>query len=746
MRTAQQHKRYLHSVWRQAAKGTVRLVPAILLALTLLLTALAPSQADAATAPAGTAVYKVGQLNSVNTSALRSQPYINGGTLIERYSQGTKVEVFTEVTGEVWNGSDRWYYVRIVARNLYGYVHKSLVTLSGDSFDPAAPGPESDPAFEAALDAQGFPESYRPALRKLHSKYPGWSFVAFHAQDNTAGNPLLTLARAVEAEYRPGVNLVPLTRNRSHRTYDSSHGYYYTTDQWKAYDAGSWVGASKEILAYCLDPRNFLTEETIFQFECLSYLPEVHTLEAVQDALAGSFMANASVPVGPEDDTSRGQNGTITYAEIFMDAAEKSDVNPLFLVHRCRTEVGNGKDGKLPVAVSGTAAGYAGIYNFYNIGAYASDNPVIKGLEYAKYGYSRDGSGPSSAEKTKYLLPWNSQWKAIVGGAKWIGSGYIENGQDTSYLQKYWINGLKPAAFSHQYMGNVYAPSNESYQVYKSYQEAGILNKPYVFKIPVLTGLPSEPAPYPVGDLSRNNYLKSITLSKGSLSPAFNSEKYSYTATVDGSVDSLTISATAHHASCSIKNTGSKTLKTGLNIFTITAVAQNGEERVYTIKVTRKESSSEPPSPPPDGVAATNGYKLVDSYLTNAWPADGRNKAGQILSSLELPEGHTATAYDLAGNQASGDTSLGTGARVEIKKGDESPAGTLWLVIYGDANGDGIINAIDLSYIIDSMVKGKRWTAAQNAALDTNRDGTINAIDLSYVIDSMVRGKLIKQD
>ncbi|NLB28281.1 MAG: hypothetical protein GX819_04975 [Clostridiaceae bacterium] len=397
MRTAQQHKRYLHSVWRQAAKGTVRLVPAILLALTLLLTALAPSQADAATPSAGTAVYKVGQLNSVNTSALRSQPYINGGTLIERYSQGTKVEVFTEVTGEVWNGSDRWYYVRIVARNLYGYVHKSLVTLSGDYFDPAAPGPESDPAFEAALDAQGFPESYRPALRKLHAKYPGWSFVAFHAQDNTAGNPLLTLARAVEAEYRPGVNLVPLTRNRSHRTYDSSHGYYYTTDQWKAYDAGSWVGASKEILAYCLDPRNFLTEETIFQFECLSYLPEVHTLEAVQDALAGSFMANASVPVGPEDDTSRGQNGTITYAEIFMDAAEKSDVNPLFLVHRCRTEVGNGKDGKLPVAVSGTAAGYAGIYNFYNIGAYASDNPVIKGLEYAKYGYSRDGSGPSSA-------------------------------------------------------------------------------------------------------------------------------------------------------------------------------------------------------------------------------------------------------------------------------------------------------------------------------------------------------------
>lgn len=328
----------------------------------------------------------------------------------------------------------------------------------------------------------------------------------------------------------------------------------------------------------------------------------------------------------------------------------------------------------------------------------------------------------------------------------WIGSLYISNGQDTSYLQKFWINGLKPAAFGHQYMGNVYAPANESYQVYKSYRDAGILNRAYVFKIPILENLPAEPAPYPVGNLSRNNYLKSITLSSGSLSPAFHPEIYSYTATVDGWVDSLTISASAHQSTCSIRDTGSKTLKTGLNNFQIRAIAQNGEERVYTIKVTRQESSSEPPPPPPEGVVATNGYKLVDSYLTNAWPADGRNKAGQILSSLELPAGYTVTAFDLEGRQVAGDTLLGTGAGFEIKKGDGSTAGTLRLVIYGDANGDGIINAIDLSYMIDSMVKGKRWSLAQNAALDANRDGTVNAIDLSYVIDSMVKGKPIKQD
>jgi len=721
---------------------------AFYLVVLLALSALPATPAGAQNPPAGEAVNQKGQLNSVNSSALRSEPYINDGTLIERYSQGTQVEVFTEVEGEVWNGSNRWYYVRIVARNLYGYVHKNLVTLSGQALDLTVPDPEDDPVFEAALDEQGFPESYRPALRKLHANYPNWSFVAFHAQDNTAGNPPLTLARAVEAEYRPGVNLVPNTKNRSHRTYDSQHGYNYATDQWKAYDAGVWIGASREILAYCLDPRNFLTEETIFQFECLSYLPGVHTLEAVEDALAGSFMENESVPIRDWDDPIRGRDGSITYAEIFMDAAEKSNVNPLFLVHRCRTEIGNGRDGNLPVAVSGTVSGYENIYNFYNIGAYASGNPVMNGLEYAKYGNSRDGSGPSPTEKTKYLLPWNSQWKAIVGGAKWIGSGYIDNGQDTSYLQKYWINGLKSAAFAHQYMGNVYAPANESYQVYKSYREAGILDRAFVFKIPVMTELPPEPSPYPVGNLSRNNYLNSITVSKGSLSPAFQAEKYTYSMTVDGSTDNLTLSAVPYHASCSVRNTGSKTLKTGLNTFNIIAVAQNGEERVYTIKITRQEGSSgpPPPPPPPEEIGVTNDYKLDGGYLTNAWPADGRNKADQILSSLALPQGYTAEAYDLAGKQVIGDALLGTGARLEIKKEDGSSAGTLQLLIYGDANGDGIINSIDLSYIIDAMVKGKTWTAAQNAALDASRDGKINSIDLSHVIDAMVKGKPIKQD
>ena len=114
---------------------------------------------------------------------------------------------------------------------------------------------------------------------------------------------------------------------------------------------------------------------------------------------------------------------TVTYAQAFMNAAESYDVSPYHLVSRVIQEVGsNGSR-----SVSGTEPGYEGIYNYYNIGAYQSSDPVINALKWA--------STPSSNEK--YLRPWNSRYKAILGGAKYIATGYISVGQNTLYLQKF---------------------------------------------------------------------------------------------------------------------------------------------------------------------------------------------------------------------------------------------------------------------------------------------------------------------
>ena len=60
---------------------------------------------------------------------------------------------------------------------------------------------------------------------------------------------------------------------------------------------------------------------------------------------------------------------------------------------------------------------------------------VIKnGLQYAT-----DGKGACSSTKEKYLIPWNTKERAITGGGKFIGSSYINLGQNSIYLQKFHV-------------------------------------------------------------------------------------------------------------------------------------------------------------------------------------------------------------------------------------------------------------------------------------------------------------------
>ena len=50
-------------------------------------------------------------------------------------------------------------------------------------------------------------------------------------------------------------------------------------------------------------------------------------------------------------------------------------------------------------------------------------------------GYICSGYLSEKPLEEKYDRPWNTPKKAIMGGAKWIASGYISRGQFTSYLK-----------------------------------------------------------------------------------------------------------------------------------------------------------------------------------------------------------------------------------------------------------------------------------------------------------------------
>ena len=147
-------------------------------------------------------------------------------------------------------------------------------------------------------------------------------------------------------------------------------------------------------------------------------------------------------------------------------------------------------------SISGTVSGYEGLYNFYNIGATSSSEPmgaIINGLKYAK-----DGKGASSSTKTKYLIPWNTKERAITGGAKFIGSSYINLGQNTIYLQKFHVyDTTDDELFWHQYMTNVLAPYSESKLIYTGYANSNLLNSSMSFVIPVYNNMPELPCTSP---------------------------------------------------------------------------------------------------------------------------------------------------------------------------------------------------------------------------------------------------------
>lgn len=89
---------------------------------------------------------------------------------------------------------------------------------------------------------------------------------------------------------------------------------------------------------------------------------------------------------------------------------------------------------------------------------------------------------------------------------------------------------------------------------------------------------------------STNNNLSSLSLSTGSLSPAFSSGVTSYTATVNAA--SVSINAVAADSNAKISGTGYKNLNYGNNTFNIVVTSEAGGTKTYKIVINRPDSRS----------------------------------------------------------------------------------------------------------------------------------------------------------
>lgn len=230
----------------------------------------------------------------------------------------------------------------------------------------------------------------------------------------------------------------------------SGLGKFISSGKYIPKDGSTWFNAHPNVIAYYMDPRNFINDNNIYMFEDLSYKPYQSSI-AVAKILGGSALAT---------------NGF--QASWFMGAGQQNGISPISLAARARQETGGGS-----IAISGYRIGVDTYYNPYNIGAYSDANPVMRGLEYAK------------------SQGWNTKEKAVYGGAKFIADGYIKRGQNSIYYQRFNVANGANYVGTHQYMTNVSACYTESNTTKTSYASYGITNEALVFEIPIFTNMPS---------------------------------------------------------------------------------------------------------------------------------------------------------------------------------------------------------------------------------------------------------------
>ena len=514
-------------------------------------------------------------------------------SLVGQISYGTEVTI----TGEAFDSEGGLWY-KVTAGSLSGYVASNYITVTGTASssggtaggkvtDGGGYSAESD--FEEYLEAQGFPESYKPYLRQMHYDHPSWVFTAQHLG--------IDWGYALAQECVIGRNLVHAGAPDSWKSMEKG-AYDPATGTWYGLDS-SWVAASAEIIEYYMDPRNFLSDSYVFMFEQLSYDPDYQTIDGVRTILDDTFMSGSyTCP-----DTWQ----TLSYAETFMEAAEISGVSPYHLASRCRNEQGvYGAPQSL-----GTVEGWENYFNFFDVQAFATSTMTAEEMG-CKYASTYDPT---------YMLPWTNQYKSIVGGSIFIGTGYITKEQDTLYLQKFDMTDGGNGYFAHQYMTCVFGQANEARNMINAYNY-DILAGTIEFKIPVYLNMPAEPCDQPGSYADNNNYLSSLTVSGVTLSPKFEKGTFSYIAEAANSVTSVNVSAKSDSGSARVTGTGKYDLMEGSNTIIVTCTSGSGKARSYTVTINRKAAAK--PTYAVGDVNADREITVLDALLIL------RHSAGKI--------------------------------------------------------------------------------------------------------------------
>lgn len=218
------------------------------------------------------------------------------------------------------------------------------------------------------------------------------------------------------------------------------------------------------------------------------------------------------------------------------------------------------------------------------------------------------------------------------------------------------------------------------------------------------------------GTLSADNSLKALTLSAGTLSPAFSGKTLKYSATVPNDVTSIAVSATPVNEKAVVESvSNNNNLVVGNNAVKVVVKAENGVTATYTINVTRQPSdgtnSSEKPKEP-----SSETEKVVEPETETEEPVADITVNGQAyrvsqeFTAEEIPYDFSETSVNYHGTDYKGVSyDKGTLVMLYLVQGDAlEPQGKFF--IYD--------NTRDQLYPFVRLGSGEKYVIALMAPVD----------------------------
>lgn len=400
----------------------------------------------------------------VKTKPVNTRVYTLKSPTNVRVGASTKSNVLTKIPKgtliDVTTFSKNWYSytATINGKRQTGYIHRKHV---GSTIRT-----NYNLALTEALNIQ-------MKVSPLTDKKYGWVAKQYINSQNKV------TASTLNVRYAPNENssiLGKLSNGATVTIRDEYNGWYLIDFNHSA----QWVHAGPKEVLYYLNPAHFINDEKqMFQFLDLSK-PSGATAAQLNKYLQGK--------------------GTLTnQGQAFIDAGKRHGINEVYLISHAILETGHGKSnlasGKIKVGEITKNKKYVvqlpngRIYIVENGKATRNDNYNLKGITmrsiYNMFGINAYDSNPDvfGAERA-YREGWFSPRAAILGGAAFIGNGYINAGQNTLYKMRW--NPQAMAAnkkASHQYATDIAWAYKQVGRIYDLYKEIGITTS--YFDIPV---------------------------------------------------------------------------------------------------------------------------------------------------------------------------------------------------------------------------------------------------------------------